>query len=68
MAKAPPARRGSRPTPSAAPVADVPTGCCIIEAPAVPDRQVEGLTKSECDAIANAHPGTVTHWVEGRCA
>jgi hypothetical protein len=45
-----------------------PKGCCTIESPAAPDRQVPGITKAECDAIANAHPDTVTHWVEGACA
>jgi hypothetical protein len=66
VAKTPPARRGSAPTPSAPAV--TPTGCCTIEAPGVADRQIEGLTQTECDAIANSHPGTVTHWVEGSCA
>jgi hypothetical protein len=44
-----------------------PKGCCIISAPNVPDRAIPGVTQAECIAIANAHPGSVGHWVEGEC-
>jgi hypothetical protein len=42
-------------------------GCCIIAAPNVPDRAIPGVTQAECTAIANAHPGSVGHWVAGEC-
>jgi hypothetical protein len=45
-----------------------PKGCCTIAAPGVPDRDIPGVTKAECDAIADAHPGSVANWVEGSCA
>jgi hypothetical protein len=48
--------------------AAAPKGCCTIESPGGPDRQVEGITKAECDAIQNAHAGTVTQWNPGSCA
>jgi hypothetical protein len=43
-------------------------GCCTIVSPGAPDRDVAGVTKAECDAIENAHPGSATHWVKGSCA
>ena len=45
-----------------------PKGCCTIAAPSVPDRDSSGVTEAECNAIANAHPGSVANWVEGSCA
>ena len=45
-----------------------PKGCCTIESPDGPDRDIPGLTEAECRAIQNAHPGTVTHWQKGSCA
>jgi kumamolisin len=49
-------------------VAPPPKGCCTISAPSVPDRDIPGVTESECNAIANAQPGAVAHWVSGECA
>jgi kumamolisin len=48
--------------------AAVQTGCCTLSAPGVADRQVPGLTQSECIAIQDSHPGTVAHWNPGSCA
>jgi kumamolisin len=45
-----------------------PTGCCTIAAPGQRDRDVPGVTEAECEAIANAQPGAVPHWVQGACA
>jgi hypothetical protein len=45
-----------------------PKGCCTISAPNVADRDIPGVTSTECDAIAAAHSGSVAHWVEGECA
>jgi hypothetical protein len=50
------------------PAAVAPKGCCTIESPGAPDRDVGGLTQAECAAIENAHPDSVTHWVKGSCA
>jgi hypothetical protein len=44
------------------------TGCCTISSPGAPDRHVPGITKAECNAIENAHPGSATQWVKGSCA
>ncbi len=48
--------------------AAAPKGCCTISAPAAPDRDIPGVTQAECNAIANAQPGAVAHWVKGSCA
>lgn len=49
-------------------VAPAPKGCCTISAPGVADRDIPGVTESECNAIANTQPGAVAHWVSGECA
>jgi len=72
--KAPGRSASGRSTPKPAtpggkgPASAAPKGCCTIESPGAPDRDVSGLTEAECGAIQNAHPGTVTHWVKGSCA
>jgi hypothetical protein len=55
-------------TPTKRPAKAYLKGCCTIVSPGAPDRDVPGLTKAECDAIENAHPGSATHWVKGSCA
>jgi hypothetical protein len=49
-------------------VSEEETGCCTISAPGIPDRDIPGITKAECEAIANRQPGAVAHWVKGECA
>jgi hypothetical protein len=63
---------GKRKAPSKAaskqPASAAAKGCCTIESPGGPDRDVENITQAECTAIQNAHQGSVTHWVKGSCA
>jgi hypothetical protein len=48
--------------------AAAPKGCCTVSQPGAADRDIPGLTKAECNAIEGAHPGSVTHWIQGSCA
>jgi hypothetical protein len=55
------------------PLSDIPAaaaakGCCTIESPGAPDRDIPGLSQAECDSIQDAHRGNVTHWNPGACA
>lgn len=62
------AARGATPAKSKQTAAAAPKGCCTITSDDGPDREIEGVTKAECDAIANAHPGSYSQWVPGACA
>lgn len=48
--------------------AAAPKGCCTISQPNRADTDFPSLTEAQCNAIANAIPDGVAHWIAGSCA
>ena len=52
----------------AMPASKSPRGCCTLMSDDLPDRQFPNVTRAECIAMQDAHPGTTASWVQGECA